>query len=1574
MLDNSMSLHLLGEPMENVDTAYYGISCSTRTLPEVVKLIDSIRRDEAGEFECFNFDQIQDLKFNVILSHLPCKEYMASSFWKILHNVNLIQLASILSSHSVMDIILKQKIKRIQSDEGVSAIHICAAMGDYIGLRKLIKANLSTALQDKLGRTALHYATQTNLPVVIMLLANDPTLFHIQDSFGKLPVDYCQSNSPQSIHDFLVEYSKVPSIGTAMETDETDIEFEPMEQEAQENNMLMALNFEAYLCTQLDPLYCYEGHTYCRCGDDAYNHETFSGNATLDKLIASRKERFIKRPTNAFGQFESLCSKVVAEFVRLTNDTGKEDLEKLFFGIWKLRKPGLVLTLHGSAPISKDFQKRCYDLIFGVFHKALAWIITDGQCGSVSEVMSMGMTGCMEAYGLKRLQVIGIVPWRRLPFQANLRSSNYMGSTHVGFPQKGPKSELHTPLASYHTRYLFVDSGPKNDIYCIQEFRTMFEVWLSKLTYQLTNCKFTHKTSVCGVLIAGRPEDALGVCEALKNNIPFVVAADSGGLASIIEQYLSETTYDHEMGQNYAEQFCSTMEADQERLLDIMMRYWPEESITNEFLGLVTTIISYSHLMQFFFVETDRSLNGKIVSVLMNPALFEGLSKRQSWIPRLKLAMELNQTDAALERILAESHWTLQEISPFARSCLLTNNLQFLRLFCSTGLNMYELADLNLIEDLFTVEAHSNTVGGRMLKQIFVHYNPKLPPTITIEIVDQALKKLMRRNYLTSDKDCGGQSKVFEDIALSILNQCYGSSVESTMQLLIMERRTFGQVSCFVMAAEGNCKHFMEHQACRDYLDRVWNHTLLEGIPSCKFAFSLFVGIICPPAIPFIADYDESKYVQEISNAKEDIYNDPRIIKKDPVKVYRDKLIDFYTAPCVRHAYQVSLTHCRSWSNYAGKWENQFTLVALAFYVIGVMLQVFSAEPSHRTLISEQFSRICLAFAATLPFLKLLQLLSIRCYFGPKLQMIKKMVVRDLLPFLIIVLMFWTMYTILFNAIILRPSSFSDIYGAISRHFRIMRTGFFHMFGEFNIEALISYYENNSCGNLTTPGCTYPYSKFMLPFLQSVFTLTTNVLLINLLIAIFTKTYDNMEAESQQLWTMQRYVLMGRILSQPVLTPAFSIFTLIYQCCKNGFRHLNPHFKPAICNKDRPFQKSFQNSPARARQLVNWEKLNALIVARVQETGEESSLKSRKEEGPQWEQKAGARSNHRKRRQITRQFLPNDHNKDGMKESPLEKKIEQIDSALENMMSYIKNSRQRTPSRSPTRLVTNGQSLRSGDENLDPPISFQWQNHHLAFYATLNSDITPHTLDPPVPWEVPFLDYAPLRWRPSGLLIPSWEVTVNGTSKKLEPPVHSVNSSPLSTLLKPVARNDSSESLLLRNPEGRVGTAGKGLLPEFGGNQACIIIVEKELEGGESEVLVLKGARVQVQFPWFLCRHEIDCSQTACFKELVSNFCMQILVASGKKHGTNVSQTMRQFIAGYNRHLRMGPVSDPINCDNAWLEATAILFKINYDFPSIEELEQIFTIKGGKAKWTRTDSLPPMRSSHLAAFKATHQE
>lgn len=70
-LNNSISPHILGEQVENMDSEYYGLSCTNLTLSEVANLIEAIQRDETDEFESFYFDQIQNLRVNVVLSRLP---------------------------------------------------------------------------------------------------------------------------------------------------------------------------------------------------------------------------------------------------------------------------------------------------------------------------------------------------------------------------------------------------------------------------------------------------------------------------------------------------------------------------------------------------------------------------------------------------------------------------------------------------------------------------------------------------------------------------------------------------------------------------------------------------------------------------------------------------------------------------------------------------------------------------------------------------------------------------------------------------------------------------------------------------------------------------------------------------------------------------------------------------------------------------------------------------------------------------------------------------------------------------------------------------------------------------------------------------------------------------------------------------------------------------------------------------------------------------------------------------------------------------------------------------------------
>ena len=52
------------------------------------------------------------------------------------------------------------------------------------------------------------------------------------------------------------------------------------------------------------------------------------------------------------------------------------------------------------------------------------------------------------------------------------------------------------------------------------------------------------------------------------------------------------------------------------------------------------------------------------------------------------------------------------------------------------------------------------------------------------------------------------------------------------------------------------------------------------------------------------------------------------------------------------------------------------------------------------------------------------------------------------------------------------------------------------------------------------------------------------------------------------------------------------------------------------------------------------------------------------------------------------------------------------------------------------------------------------------------------------------------------------------------------------------------------NPEGRVGTSGKGLLPALGANHACVVVLTRASVPEEEEVLILQGLHIPSQLPW----------------------------------------------------------------------------------------------------------------------------
>uniref|UniRef100_A0A0X3PRI9 Transient receptor potential cation channel subfamily M member 4 n=3 Tax=Schistocephalus solidus TaxID=70667 RepID=A0A0X3PRI9_SCHSO len=921
-------------------------------------------------------------------------------------------------------------------------------------------------------------------------------------------------------------------------------------------------------------------------------------------------------------------------------------------------------------------------------------------------------------------------------------------------------------------------------------------------------------------------------------------------------------------------------------------------------------------------------------------------------------------------------------MTPFVKSCLLANKVQFIHLLADIGYPLHTFATEKIMEELFTVEAHKKTLGGQNLQMFLLSYRSKVPDIVTINLVRATLRKVMGRHCFTSlethevyhhsdflfhgavqDRNsmictssladengfqylfvwalvtkrfqiahflllhmteicaaalfaaeflrqmahlhCTPSEReelervaiVFEDTAVGILTECYLNNMETTMVLLVMERPAFGKLSALMLAARGYSYKFMEHSACQEYMNRVWLNTLAHKGNSLRFVVALIFGIVCPLAIPFIVEYDDSKYKSLQHETKEEFSNFEvgRKRAKRMVNTHIRKICDFYHAPCVRYSYNLlSYVLCLmiftvflqyKWNVDNSFWiglevfisiffltetvelvrstfsdrhsrgglfcgrSTQYALVVFVCFLLGTTLQALNAHYNFDVNGLEQLSRACLVFSATGPFLRLLMLFSINQNIGPKLQMIKHMLKKDMLPFLLILILFWLMFSVVFVTVIYRPGGIEDPSSPMSLLSNILRRNFFQMFGEFDSEENLQNVIHRTCTNNSQNLCSYSNAAYWIVALQSVFTLMTNLLLINLLIAIFTKRYDRMEAASQKLWAMQRYLMMDSLLRQAALPAPLVLFShigLIFKAIRN-------RIFSTVEEEQSPFRKSFRGNPARERQLIHWEKLRAVIyLAAVVEENHDTSETTVGFTAPEGTvgERSHSTSHSNSWKKAHRLANPVVTFREVLKTAEVRSSLEQKISTIHDNVSFIRNmlgkaheSAESHYNRGLSAPNTSPKSAHSTESLANAPMVFSSDGHWLAVYTVFSGDLAPHIFDEPVPWEEPLPSYHPIKWRPAPQCVPEWG------AQELETPRVRQRLSIWS------AGSSNVEIYVAQNPGGRVGIRGRGLLPELGPNYAYLLIIGAHSDAKASppikgQVLILSGAHRPAQFPW----------------------------------------------------------------------------------------------------------------------------
>ncbi|KAK5855571.1 hypothetical protein PBY51_007236 [Eleginops maclovinus] len=189
--------------------------------------------------------------------------------------------------------------------------------------------------------------------------------------------------------------------------------------------------------------------------------------------------------------------------------------------------------------------------------------------------------------------------------------------------------------------------------------------------------------------------------------------------------------------------------------------------------------------------------------------------------------------------------------------------------------------------------------------------------------------------------------------------------------------------------------------------------------------------------------------------------------------------------------------------------------------------------------------------------LRLIHIFAIHKQLGPKIIIVGKMM-KDVFFFLFF-LAVWLMAYGVANQTLLY--SYDPRPDWIFR--RVFYRPYLHIFGQIPIHEMDTdkLLEVNCTNNITRieageEPCLSSYANWLVVILLVIYLLFTNIVLVNLLIAMFSYTFSKVQERSDTYWKFQRYNLIVEYHSRPCLAPPFIIISHLHLFIKRYIRHI----------------------------------------------------------------------------------------------------------------------------------------------------------------------------------------------------------------------------------------------------------------------------------------------------------------------------------------------------------------------------------------------------------------------------------
>ncbi|CAH8547615.1 unnamed protein product [Heterobilharzia americana] len=464
----------------------------------------------------------------------------------------------------------------------------------------------------------------------------------------------------------------------------------------------------------------------------------------------------------------------------------------------------------------------------------------------------------------------------------------------------------------------------------------------------------------------------------------------------------------------------------------------------------------------------------------------------------------------------------------------------------------------------------------------------------------------------------------FERVAVRLLDLCYETDEKLTLVLLEREAYLWGHFNCMRLAAQSVRRKFISCIACQDSLHYAWHQGIRVNI------FILLCALLCPPLLfsdrllqletkPSVVDESQStggsrsnnnNYKRNNNNADDHLqekftecdkikwkfrafYSAPRTkfaynaviyvlfvlffsytlmfeTLPDRISIYEFAVITYFAAMLIDLIRQIVKSHDDRYEQFHLRWNhnywNKSDLLLVGLASVSALLRIG---------MSTTFLYAKSLYAITLVgcYLRIYGLYSHHPRLGPKLVMIRSMLV-ELLMFIFILVIVLVGYGVS-QQVLLYPYRANFTWTAVRDVFAYP---YWNLFGELTLE--YAFAEKDGCTNDAANKEDCPTFNFLSPLFLAIYLMLAAILLMNLLIAIFSNVFEKIEENSIELWKFNILSLVLENSNRPILPVPFSAITAIIE-----FILYCLHVKPIVSKIRRILNRTTETNNARPRSI-----------------------------------------------------------------------------------------------------------------------------------------------------------------------------------------------------------------------------------------------------------------------------------------------------------------------------------------------------------------------------------------------------